>query len=235
MAELKSIIKEFFKSLGLDISIIRNKPPNPLIQHKIKLLFDVGANVGQYALFARSVGYLGKIVSFEPLPDAYAQLLQKAQIDPLWTVHPRCAIGATIGEAEINIAQNSFSSSLLPMLQTHARAAPASVYIGKAATAVITLDSVFETYRISNETTFLKIDTQGFEQEVLEGVAINLHNLSGIQLELSTVPLYDHQQLYQYFFTFFESRGFRLWSILPGFVDRATGQMLQFDATFIKS
>lgn len=218
MLSAKKIIKSAFKAVGLNISKNKNYP-SPLLHHEIELLFDVGANIGQYALSTRHEGYKGRIVSFEPLPDAHETLLLISKNDPLWTVHKRCAIGSSLGKAEINISQNSYSSSLLPMLQAHSSAAPESIYIGKAQTIVVTLDSVFKNYRGHEEKTFLKIDTQGFETEVLNGASNNLRNIFAVQLELSIIPLYDNQHLYEHFFKFFEENGFSIWSLMPGFTD----------------
>lgn len=232
---LNTMIKNAFRAAGLNLSRIGQRAPSPLLHHQIQLLLDVGANIGQYAMATRAEGYQGRIVSFEPLPDAYERLLQRSKSDPLWTVHKRCAVGSRLGETEINISQNSVSSSLLPMLQAHASAAPASVYIGKAKTEVITLDSVIDVYRRHGENTLLKIDTQGFEREVLDGLSEHLRSIFAVQLELSVVPLYAGQDLYQHFFTFFQEHGFVLWSMVPGFSDPQTGQLLQFDAVFVRS
>lgn len=234
MIILNKAIKKIFEIAGLKLSRIENASPIPLTQQKFELLFDVGANTGQYAQARRKGGYKGQIVSFEPLPEAYEILTHNSHSDLLWSTHHRCAIGASPGEAEINISQNSASSSLRPMLHAHSSAAPESVYIGKAKTEVITLDSIFSTYRRNQEKTFLKIDTQGFESEVLKGVEGNLRNISAVQLELSTIPLYEGQNLYKYFFDFFEENDFILWSLIPGFANRSTGQLLQFDAVFVR-
>ena len=94
---------------------------------------------------------------------------------------------------------------------------------------------MFESYRKNNEKVFLKIDTQGFEREVLGGLSKNLRNIFAVQLELSIVPLYDNQELYKYFFSFFEENGFILWSLIPGFGNPTTGQLLQFDAIFVRN
>jgi len=196
-------------------------------------LFDVGANTGQYALLTRKEGYKGRIIAFEPLPDAHQKLSLYAEKDPLWTVHPRCAVGASAGTTKINISKNSYSSSILPMLDAHLSAAPESIYVGSVETPVITLASVFDNYHSHSEKAFLKIDTQGFESEVLVGCLSRLPKIKAIQLELSTVPLYEGQELYRYFFDFFESNGFYLWSILPVFANSKTGQHLQFDAVFV--
>ena len=87
-------------------------------------------NTGQFVQDLRASGYHGHIISFEPLSDAHATLVATAAADPLWDVVERCAAGASDGSAEINIAGNSYSSSLLPMLDLHRKAAPGSAYKG---------------------------------------------------------------------------------------------------------
>ena len=232
--KFNKLVKNTFKALGINISRI-NKVPKVLNYHQIELLLDVGANDGGFARLMRSEGYDGKIVSFEPLPEAYQKLINESKNDTNWIIHERCAIGSEIGEAQINISKNSYSSSLLPMLESHLSAEPNSINIGKANTKVITLDSILDVYRNNNQKTFLKIDTQGYEKEVLNGIKYNLKNIYGVQLELSIVHLYENQEIYKYFFTFFEENNFSLWSILPGFYNPLTGQTLQFDAIFIRS
>lgn len=84
--------------------------------HEVNLVFDIGANAGQFAQSLRELGYRGRIVSFEPQSEAREQLERAASVDPLWEVAPKAAIGAEDGEIELNLAANSISSSLLPML-----------------------------------------------------------------------------------------------------------------------
>jgi hypothetical protein len=230
---IKNFLKKIFNKFGLQVSCYK-KYPEILLHHKIELLFDVGANFGQYAMDARDNGYNGKIVSFEPIPDAYKKILKNSKNDPLWKIHKRCALGAKIDEMEINISQNSQSSSILSMNNMHSSVVPESIYIGKARTDVITLDSIFDSYRKNKEKTFLKIDVQGFESEVLKGLTLNLKNIFGVEIEMSVVPLYDNQELYNYFFSFFEQNGFTLWSLVPIFRKDDTGELLQFDAVFVR-
>lgn len=227
------IVKKIFNKVGINVSRYK-KYPEPLLHHKIELLFDVGANFGQYAMHARESGYKGKIISFEPLPDAYEKILKNSKNDPLWTVHKRCALGSVISEMEINISRNSQSSSILSMHHLHSSTAPESSYIGKTMTDVITLDSIFDSYRKNDEKFFLKIDVQGFESEVLKGLTLNLKNVFAVEIELSVVPLYEKQELYNYFFSFFEKNGFTLWSLVPIFQSDETGELLQFDAVFVR-
>ncbi len=234
----KRLIKRLLHAAGFDVTRIDRQPArgplNPLCQHRIDLVFDIGANAGQYALLARRQGYRGAIVSFEPVPAAHEMLARNAESDPLWTVHPRCALGAERGVAEINIAGNSYSSSLLPMLSAHSDAAPESAYVDRVATDVCTLDEVFPRYRSSSERVLVKIDTQGFEAEVLRGARDSLCDVAAVELELSLVPLYEKQELYDYFLRLFSEQGFQLWSLSPVFSDPRTGQTLQVDGFFVR-
>jgi len=234
MELLKKWVKRGFATLGLKVSRLHGSSPF-LVYHHVDLLLDVGANIGQYAQERRAEGFGGDIVSFEPLPDAHKCLSAVAFGDSRWSVHPRAAVGATLGRTEINIAGNSYSSSLLPMLQSHSAAAPQSAFVGKVETDIVTLDSVFERYYRPGKRVFLKIDTQGFERPVLEGAGRWLDHLFGVQLELSCVLLYQGQELYPYFLQFFRDRGFELWAVIPGFTDPVSGRMLQFDAVFVRS
>jgi FkbM family methyltransferase len=236
MNQFERMVKQCFRLLGLDVSRINKTPArSPILHHEIDLLLDVGANTGQYALEIRKLGYKNRIVSFEPLLQAHQALVQTASGDAEWIVHERCAIGAAAGHAEINISRNSVSSSLLPMLPAHADAAPESCYLGKEVIDVVTLDSTFSTYHRHEGRSFLKIDTQGYERQVLEGASRWLEHLVGVQLELSIVMLYEHQALYDYFFNFFKDHGFELWALVPGFKDASTGRLLQFDGVFVNA
>lgn len=207
-----------------------------LASHKINLIFDVGANVGQYGSELRShVGYQGRIVSFEPMRLAHEKLSKRAAKDKMWQVAKRTAIGAELGTISINIAENSVSSSVLPMLNSHLIAAPNSKYTGKEMVPLVSLDSVAFDYLKDGANAFLKIDTQGYEKQVLIGAEKILSRVSGVQIELSLVPLYKDQMLMPELMAWMNSLGFDLWGISPTFANHETGRMLQVDATFFRS
>jgi hypothetical protein len=81
---------------------------------------------------------------------------------------------------------------------------------------------------------FLKIDTQGYEEEVLAGATLTLQIVEVVQIELSLVELYRGQKLYSYFLEFFAKRDFQLFDIIPGFFNPQIGQLLQLDVIFVK-
>ena len=81
----------------------------------------------------------------------------------------------------------------------------------------------------------LKIDTQGFEMPVLQGARNLLQTICGLQLELSLTQLYDGQVLYLDMIHWLRDRGFELWNVMPGFVEPASGRLLQMDGVFFRS
>ncbi|MFK8111853.1 MAG: FkbM family methyltransferase [Rubripirellula sp.] len=198
------------------------------------LVLDVGANCGQFASEIRDAGYAGQIVSFEPLGDAHRILANKAANDAKWTVHQRAAVGDEAGNIEMNVSENSVSSSILKMNDVHEEAHQASRYIATEQVPVITLDDVVPDYQPpSNRSVFLKIDTQGYEWQVLNGAERTLSLCGAILLEASLVELYQGQKLWFELIERMSQNGFHVWSIDRGFFNRDTGQTLQCDAVFM--
>lgn len=205
-----------------------------LASHGVDVVLDVGANTGQFARSLREAGYQGRLVSFEPLSTAHAQLLRVSDRDTRWDIAPRVAIGDHEGEVEMHIAGNSVSSSVLDMLDSHAKAAPDSAYVANEHTRLSRLDTMARAYLPPGAVPFLKIDTQGYEDRVLDGAAEILDTICGLQLELSFVPLYEGQQLYEALVERLRALGFSIWAIWPGFCDPISGRMLQVDAIFFR-
>ena len=201
---------------------------------KIDLVLDVGANVGQYAQSLLGLGYKGNIVSFEPLSNAYNLLSKKAKKYSNWNVAEKIGLGDYDGEAQINVSKNSVSSSLLNMSEEHINASPDALYINKETIKVKKLDSVFDQYKENFKNIFLKIDTQGFEEQVLKGASKSLSKIKGLQLELSLVPLYENQKLFIEMVEIIKSFGFNVYSIQQGFTNKQTGRVLQVDTVFFK-
>ncbi len=231
---------------GLEISWAKNSSPSAaqsaaiqlvstLRKFEIDLVLDIGANTGQFGSEIRYYGYTGKIVSFEPLSQAHSILVKTIAEDSNWEAYPPCALGDQNGETVINIAGNSQSSSLLPMLEAHRSAAPESVYEGEERVSIKTLDIVAGDYVKGARAPFLKIDTQGFEWRVLDGARETLPRIKGILVELSLVPLYEGQHLWRDLVDRLEDEGFALWALRPGFIDQRQGRTLQVDGVFYRN
>ena len=200
-----------------------------------KPVLDIGANTGQFVRGLRANGYNGQIISFEPLSAAHATLVANAASDPLWDVAERCAVGASDGWAEINIAGNSYSSSLLPMLDLHREAAPQSAYQGTESCCVISLDSYIERTFSDPTTLFgLKIDTQGYEAQVLAGLRRYLDRIKVIVCEMSLAPLYAHGPSMPELCHLLAELGYRCVALSPEFEDPRNGELLQANGVFVK-
>ena len=156
---------------------------------------------------------------------------RRASADPLWRIH-RMAVGDRDGVATLNLAGNSLSSSLLEMLPAHADSAPESAYVGTEAVPTRRLDGLFESLATAGNAVFLKIDTQGFERQVLEGAAGCLDRIATLQVEMSLVPLYAGAPSFDELLTTLASRGYELVGLEPGFAEPATGRLLQADGLF---
>lgn len=239
--KLLAIAKSVFRAMGLEISFAdtvateRNILRGLFKSYPFGFVLDVGANTGQYGALVRNCGYRGPIVSFEPLLAAYDELTQRAASDPCWTVADRGALGAAAGHATINVAGNSASSSLLDMNPVHASAAPHSAYVAMEQIKVYVLDDCIERYVGDKRCGLLKIDTQGYEMEVLRGAQRTLSDrIIAVQTELSLIELYRGQPLMLDVCDFMRKHGFSLHQIIPGFKDPASGRLLQLDGIFAK-
>jgi FkbM family methyltransferase len=237
---IKHQVRRILWRMGYDFSRVTLES-HPLFRRKallasydVNLVLDVGASIGQFGEQMRSdIGYSGDIISFEPLSSAFKLLKEKAKNDDKWEVI-NCAIGDVSEKAEINIAGNSYSSSILSMLESHEKSAPESKYVGREIIDVNTLDNMIDDLSIDAGNIYLKIDTQGFENKVIKGAEKALNRIDTIQLEMSLVPLYKDEFLFNELYNLLHSKGYTLVSLEPGFSDSNSGQMLQVDGIFHK-
>jgi FkbM family methyltransferase len=204
-------------------------------RYGVKTLLDVGANVGQFAKRMIAAGYSDQIISFEPVSGNHSMLLTNARDYKSWQVAKRCALGGHHQAVFVNIAGNSESSSILPMLERHVSALPISKYLGSEETEMLRLDDVLKEYIPVDDGTSLalKMDVQGFEGEVLDGAPATLEYVKLIYTEMSLCPLYEGSVSFFDLYSRIINLGFRCVGISPGFIDPATWEVLQVDATFV--
>jgi FkbM family methyltransferase len=203
--------------------------------HSVDAVIDVGANEGQYARRLRAAGYGGPIVSVEPGSAAHAALSGAAAADPDWRVAPRMALGEAAGEATLHLSSRSDMNSLKPMAAVTGEAFPKAVAAGSETVDMARLDAVFdELVGQAARRAFVKIDTQGFEAEILRGAEGVLDRIAGFQLELSLLPLYEGEATYLAVLAQLDAFGFALHLVLSGNFSRRLGRQLQFDGVFFR-
>ena len=248
MDSIKLAAHRVFRSLGVDI-VRYPEPPAPpappaprsyagrrrrwLSDLGVTVLFDVGANVGQYGRQVRSEGFSGRIVSFEPMADEFARLSSAVAEDPRW----RClnvALGDTEGDFAMHIAGNSESSSLLAMRENHVAAYPESAVVGTQSVRVETLDALRAGILEPGDRAWLKMDVQGYELTTLRGASETLRQVQAVEMELSVVELYDGNPLLCESIGALENLGFHLAAIEEAFLDGRDARVLQLNGIFLR-
>ena len=205
-----------------------------LTLHKIDLIFDIGANVGQFAHHMFEIGYEGSIVSFEPITAAREQLLTASQTCSNWSVAEQCALGDRDTRIDINVAEDTKKSSILSILPTYLDLAPNATFIRAETVPMRQFSACFEQYRGDAQAPFLKINVQGFEDRVLQGAEAVLGQLKGIHIEFSFVPLYEQQVLFNTLFEHIQLQGFTLYNLYPSFSDYRTGKIIKAVGIFFR-
>ncbi len=184
----------------------------------VDCVFDVGANTGQYAqMLRRKSQYDGRIISFEPLPEAAAAVRRKAKRDPLWAVE-EIALADTAGTRVFNVmASSEFSSLSEPKADETGRLAhlnrPVRRIMVEAETLATALPRLQAQYGFRRP--FLKMDTQGFDLAVLRGTGDVLSRFVGFQSELSVQRIYQHAVDFRDALTFYQSLGFEISAFVP--------------------
>jgi FkbM family methyltransferase len=232
------IVRTDLYRAALDSESIRNTDAGlrQILRYlEITAIFDVGAHIGGYATRLRSIGYQGRIISFEPQAKAFASLSERAMFDPYWEVL-QLALGDREGEQVLNISRNSVSSSFLSISPNILTVEPGIAIAATERVQVAVLDSIYPNLIDPSEhRIFLKIDAQGYEPMVLAGAREFLSCCVAIQLEMALLPSYQRQTLLPEMTGLMRKRGFELVHLQRGFWDDRTGYLLEVDGIFVRA
>jgi hypothetical protein len=119
------------------------------------------------------------------------------------------------------------------MNKEHLKFEPDSKYIDKQIIQVEGLSEFIINNKLNFENYFLKIDAQGYEEKILEGVK-DFGKIEGIQVEMSFKELYEDQILFEDLYKKIKDKGYELWDFRRGFTDAKNGKLLQLDGIFFK-
>ena len=195
MASAKNVIKRTLRHVGYDL--VQYPPRETYGEHirelvktlGLDMVLDVGAHHGEYALFLRELGYAGRIISFEPVAANFDVIAQCCAHDPNWQAY-NLALGSEDADRSMNVMSNSFLNSFL---------APSDVrwIDGNSVERIDTvkvrrLDGLFD--QLLNgagaRSIFLKMDTQGWDLEVLRGANACISRIGAVQSELPLKAIY---------------------------------------------
>ena len=162
-------------------------------------IFDVGANIGQSAEFFHSRHPQANIHCFEPAPESFEQLKNRFSSNPLVRVN-------NLGVSD-RIGETSFTSSGTSTMNRICRAGDGNITV-----KTTDLVSYCKSNNI-NQIDYLKIDTEGNEINVINGMQEIMSTISFIETEASLNP---HNKYHRSFFDIYQrltESGFYLFGI----------------------
>jgi FkbM family methyltransferase len=142
------------------------------------------------------------------------------------------AIGESDGEAMLNVAEVAEVSSLLRatgVATTTEWKTERTVTVAKRS-----LDSLLpEILDPTAGAAYLKLDIQGYESAALDGAFRSLGRFDAIEMEMSTIPLYEGESLFPSLTMRMSDAGFDLFSLETVLVDYIKGRVLQVEGLFV--
>ena len=165
------------------------------IKNEIDLSIDIGANIGDYTKLLL-LETESKVISFEPLKGAFEELKKiHLQFKDRSEIH-NIALGAETKKQNIFYEhEKSEKASLVSNLEEISLIGDKNK--NKTLIDVKKLDD-FESYFSKQKIDLIKIDTEGFEYEVLKGATkiLDQHKPKFIQIEFGWHHLIKNQSLY---------------------------------------
>jgi FkbM family methyltransferase len=190
----------------------------------INCVLDVGANQGQFAKSLRKLGYREYILSFEPVKEDFSLLSKAFERDRFWRGF-NIALGNENSVKPFNITTESTAmSSFLAPKEKDWEIQVTKVEIKKLDTM---FDALIET--VPSPRVFLKMDTQGYDLEVVKGAESCINRILGLLSELSVQPTYENMPSYLEALKMYEQMGFKLIHLSEADRNPKTSEIIEYD------
>jgi FkbM family methyltransferase len=203
-----------------------------LERYGVNLVLDVGANQGQFVKSLRNF-YKGKIISFEPAPNIFADLEKIAAADPHWDIY-NLALGSRDTTQRFNISELSVFSSFLETNEyCQQRFGPHAKGAREEIVSVRRLDKLLEELLPNLDSTriFLKMDTQGYDLEVFKGLGNKRKHVVALQTEVSVIPIYKEMPSWVESINFFERAEYGIIGLFP--VNKDSVRIIEYDCIMV--
>lgn len=205
-----------------------------LKEHNIDTVIDIGANIGQTGERLRRWGFEGDIYSVEPISSLQEPLLEASKNDPKWTILPPMVIGDSNKDIEFNVSDSKEMSSVLEPCDELIQALPKTTIIATETIPMKTLDTLYEELNLEGKRVFVKMDTQGYEMNILKGGQESLKKATGLRLEMSLFEIYKGETTMTDIMIYLQNKGYvphLLWEV---YFSRKLNRQLQVDGVFYK-
>ena len=244
---------EFMHSLlhraGIDLVRWPSRPDKSLMSWTLKSLmqsygincvFDVGANIGQFGQELRSLGYSGRIVSFEPSPASFQELTRLSARDAAWRIR-QIGLADKPGTGTLHIHEASVFDSLHPALPQAElpdtmNTIPSYADSGEITVTLSTLAAEYDDSiaGISNPRILLKSDTQGHDLDVIAGAQGLSHAVVAVLVELSVQAIYSDQPYMTHVIDKLKEEGFVPVAFQPVSYSLDNLRVIEFDGLFAR-
>lgn len=173
---------------------------NTFLKQKIKgngIFLDVGANLGDYSSMLRNAFPKSQLYAFEPNPNAYKKLKERFD-NKIQIVHQ--GVGKENGELELFYDAEDVTSVQATSDRRILEEISKTKSISSELISVTTLDDFCQLENIDH-IDLLKIDTEGFEMEVLIGAKnlLSQGKIDFIQFEFNEVNIVKRRFLKDYY------------------------------------
>ncbi|TAF74501.1 MAG: FkbM family methyltransferase [Bacteroidetes bacterium] len=193
----------------------------------VKCIYDIGANIGTWAMLAKAVFPSASFECFEPLNLHFSDFEKNTKLLQYIHLH-KVALGNTNAFLNLNITSQSDSSSILQLTKLQTDVFGINK-IKESRVEVVILDDYILKHNIAYPD-LMKLDVQGFELETLKGAKKCMAYCKFIILEVSFVEFYVGQPLFEEVINFMFENNFKVVSF--GF-NTATGiKISQTDILF---
>lgn len=228
----RALVRRGLRRIGLE-RIHHPSFVDLILHERIEHVLDVGANEGHFGADLRERGYKGRIVSFEPIRAVYRVLEARAAADPLWEC-VNAGVGDVEGELEISVAAAPVFSSFKPVSEYTAGKFVGAREERREKVPVVRLDRFLDERPAYLSNCYLKIDTQGFEKEVLAGSGRCLAQFAAVQLEVPLRQLYEGQDTLVGMIQWMDERGFEIGMAKENGFDWDIVRLLELDLVFVR-
>lgn len=229
--EIRRILRRLVRHTGFSRRIAPNFA-EVMAANQVDIVLDVGANDGGYGRELRDSGYTGRIHSFEPNPSAFKRLNATIAKDYLWSAVPY-GVGQAPGTLSLNVSKQDVFSSFKALNKFGQTSGNAKV-VDTVEANVVRLDDYLTEHGDLLGRPYLKIDTQGFEREVLEGLGDMFNKMVCIQVETSLIDSYVGETDWLESMLYMRDLGFEVATIVCNATIPGKARVREFDIVYVR-